>query len=197
MKVLFLGPLDSPTAAFLESAGEQVIARSDRLTTDEIADGEFDFLVSHGYRHIIRQPILDLFPRRAINLHISLLPWNRGADPNLWSWIDNTPKGVTIHFIDAGVDTGDVIAQREVTFHPHETLASSYAKLQQQIVDLFSKTWPNVRTGQFKSLPQSESGTSHRMKEKEEIAHLLSEGWDTPVHKLIAYGEKLRSVSAR
>lgn len=46
-----------------------------------------------------------------MNLHISYLPWNKGADPNFWSCIDGTPAGVTLHHIDAGVDTGDIIAQ--------------------------------------------------------------------------------------
>ena len=38
-------------------------------------------------------------------MHISYLPFNRGAHPNYWSFKDNSPKGVTIHFIDNGIDT--------------------------------------------------------------------------------------------
>ncbi|MCL0081308.1 hypothetical protein M1N64_03665 [Peptococcaceae bacterium] len=50
---------------------------------------------------------MDKFQGRAINLHISFLPWNRGADPNFWSFIENAPVGVSIHYLDEGIDTGD------------------------------------------------------------------------------------------
>src|SRR5688500_18212289 len=65
--------------------------------------------VSFGY--LLRPPILDLFPRGCVNLHPALLPYNRGAYPNVWSIVDGTPAGATLHWIDRGVDTGDVIAQ--------------------------------------------------------------------------------------
>ncbi len=55
-----------------------------------------------------------------INLHISFLPWNRGAHPNFWSFYDDTPKGVTIHLIDEGIDTGAIIYQKEITFDRNE-----------------------------------------------------------------------------
>ncbi len=90
--------------------------------------------------------VLDLGARtRVVNLHPGYLPWNRGSDPNLWSWIDNTPKGVTIHYVDEGVDTGDLIAQRLVEFEAHETLASSYQRLQVEMVKLFVEHWQSIR----------------------------------------------------
>ena len=54
-----------------------------------------------------------------------------GQDPNLWSFIEDTPKGVTIHEIDEGIDTGDIIFQKEIVLNSNETLASSYEKLQE------------------------------------------------------------------
>ena len=50
-------------------------------------DNSFDFIVSYGYRHILSKNILDLLPNKIINLHISYLPYNRGADPNFWSFM--------------------------------------------------------------------------------------------------------------
>jgi len=71
---------------------------------------------------------------RAINLHPSLLPWNRGAHSNFWSFLEDTPKGVTIHIIDEGIDTGDILLQKKIKFdQSKETLRSSYGRLQQEL----------------------------------------------------------------
>jgi len=102
-KILFLGPEDSPLITWLREEGEQVIQTADKLSAKDVAKQGYSFLVSYGYRHILRKDILDVFPGRAINLHISYLPWNRGADPNFWSFIEDTPKGVTIHYLPESV----------------------------------------------------------------------------------------------
>ncbi len=176
MRVLFLGEADSPTAAYLREAGEAVKATADPITPDELS--RFDFAVSHGYRHILRQSVIDALPDRIVNLHIAYLPYNRGADPNLWSWVEDTPKGVTIHHIDSGIDTGDVIAQRLVEFDGTETLASSYARLQDEMVSLFHEQWPLIRAGTAPRTPQEGEGTYHRVADNN---FDLPQGWHTPV----------------
>ena len=115
-KILFLGPSDSPVFVWLQKNGENVFSTVDKITVEYVLENGFNFLISYGYRFILRKEILDLFPNRAINMHISYLPYNRGADPNFWSFIEGTPKGVTIHYLDEGVDTGDIIVQKEVSF---------------------------------------------------------------------------------
>lgn len=116
-----------------------------------------DILVSHGYRHIIEPQVFDLVP--TINCHISLLPWNRGASPNYWSWKEDTPKGVTIHKVDKGLDTGPIIIQRTVCFGPGHTLKTSYDKLQNELLEMFIEHWPNIsrgkRCGSYHSVSQT------------------------------------------
>ena len=56
-----------------------MVQTSEKFTLEWVAEGGFTFLVSYGYRHILRKNVLDLFPDRAVNLHIAYLPWNRGA----------------------------------------------------------------------------------------------------------------------
>ncbi len=184
MRVLFLGPEGSPTLAHLIEAGEDVDFTADPLDPEAIRRSQPQFLVSHGYRHIIKPDVLALVPDRAINLHIAYLPWNRGADPNLWSWIDDTPKGVTIHYIDESVDTGDIIAQREVEFEHGETLASSYTRLQAEMLGLFVEQWPLIRRGECERRPQRDAGSVHRIRDRERVEHLLVAGWDTAVEAL-------------
>ena len=52
-----------------------------------------------------------------INLHISYLPYNRGAHPNFWSFVENTPSGVSIHQVDSGIDTGKIVIQKQINFN--------------------------------------------------------------------------------
>jgi len=184
-KILFLGPGDSPLVEWLRQSGEEVVTASGEIAAGDVRAGSFTWLVSYGYRHILGREILDLFPDRAINLHISYLPWNRGADPNLWSFVEGTPKGVTIHYLDRGVDTGDIIVQEEVTLGaPGETLASSYGKLQAALQALFKRSWAGIKEGTCGRRPQSGAGSFHKTKDRQSLSHLLSRGWDTPVAEI-------------
>jgi methionyl-tRNA formyltransferase len=192
MNVLFLGPSDSPVLDFLKSAEAGVIQTMNPLDGAFFDRHPVEFLVSHSYRHILRPAVLDRFPLRAVNLHISYLPWNRGADPNLWSLIDNTPKGVSIHYLDAGIDTGDLIAQKTVEFAAGETLRTSYVRLQSEIAQLFAAYWGRIRDRSCDAVQQLGTGSFHRIADREKIAHLLSEGWDTPVAHLEQAGAEWR-----
>ncbi len=182
MKILFLGPAECRLVPYLRAQGDEAEACVDRISASAAAG--YDFLISYGYRHILKKSVLDLFPRRAINLHISLLPWNRGADPNFWSFVESTPKGVTIHFLDEGVDTGDILVQKEVSFEGPQTLASSYSVLKREIETLFIENWPAIRQGDMPGIPQACGGTWHRLADKTPLWSTLSLGWDTPVDVL-------------
>jgi len=98
--------------------------------------------------------------------------------------MDGTPKGVTIHYIDDGVDTGDVIAQRRVHLPAAHTLASSYAALQDAVVVLFREQWPRIREGKADRWKQPPGGSCHRAADKARVEHLLRRGWETPVADL-------------
>ena len=62
--------------------------------------------ISVLFGYILKREVLDLTPAGCVNIHPALLPYNRGAYPNVWSIIERTPAGVTIQYIDEGVDTG-------------------------------------------------------------------------------------------
>lgn len=189
MKVLCLGYKDSPIVTFLRSSGDDAVATPGKVTLDEIKSYGIDFIISYGYRHIIEKDIIDQFKDHIINLHISLLPWNRGADPNFWSFLENTPKGVTIHCVDEGIDTGPVIAQKEMFFSGKETLSSSYDILQQEILKLFTDSWYFIRKGNVRKAVQPARGTFHRKKDIKEYEFLLEDGYNTPVRKIAEYGK--------
>lgn len=183
--ILFLGDKDSPLLKWLKNRGELVIQTEKTISPETIDVEKIGFLISYGYRHIIRKEILDLFPSRVINLHISYLPWNRGADPNLWSIVDSTPKGVTIHYVDEGLDTGDIIVQKRVCFDlEKETLATSYAKLQSSIQELFRENWSSIKNISCPRIKQIGAGSYHKKCDKEELPYSLIEDWSIPLSEL-------------
>jgi methionyl-tRNA formyltransferase len=190
MKILLLGPYRQKLVKFLESFDDEVLITEKRTEDEPELLKEADFLISYGYRHIIKDSLLRKFPRRAINLHISYLPWNRGADPNLWSFLEDSPKGVTIHFMDARIDTGEIIAQRQVSFGENETLRTTYDKLTISIESLLREVWPEVRAGKCKSFRQPSGGSYHRVRDKTIFKDLLRDGWDTPVAEIAARAKK-------
>ncbi len=143
-----------------------------------------DFIISYNYRFILGTDIINRFKNKIINLHISYLPWNRGADPNLWSWIDKTIKGVTIHEVDEGIDTGSVLVQEATIFKkdPNLTLEMTWTTLHAHIQYMFEEYWDYIHTGERSkiTLPQMGKGSFHFLKERPHLA----EGWETKVADL-------------
>jgi methionyl-tRNA formyltransferase len=131
--------------------------------------------VSVMFGYILREPVLEIFPRGCINLHPALLPFNRGANPNVWSIVEKTPAGVTIHYLDKDVDTGDVIAQEEVPISVTDTGLSLYNKLEAAGLKLFQQAWPSIRSGEAPRKPQASPGTFHRMRDVEGLDEIFLE----------------------
>ena len=122
MKILYLGYPQNPIHLFLKTKG-MVFQTQEKINFNI---DQFEWVVSYGYSHIIKQDMIDKAKNPIINLYISYLPFNKGADPNFWSWLENTLKGVTIHQIDKGIDTGDILIQKEVKFkHEQERKLNS------------------------------------------------------------------------
>ena len=181
MKILYLGP-HKRIADFLQQNGDIVIQSTNPLT-DEMLEG-VDFIISYGYRRKISKDVTDRFNGRAINLHIGYLPYNRGADPNLWAFLEDTPKGVTIHCLDGNIDTGDIIVRQEVPYDAGEdTLRTTHRRLSDTIEKLFNQVWPDIRDGNVDPVPQL---TYHRVRDKDPYLPLLEKmGWETPVKEIL------------
>lgn len=139
---------------------------NDPLVIQQIAEFKPDICVSVLFDYILRREFLDIFPMGVINLHPSLLPYNKGQYPNVWSIVDGTPAGVTLHYIDEGIDTGDVIFQKPVPVYSTDTGETLYHRLETAMVDLFVDTWPLIKKGDVRRFPQEKrAGTSHRKKD--------------------------------
>lgn len=136
-----------------------------------------ELIVAFGYGKIFPKALLKT--TRVVNLHGGLLPWNRGPNPNLWSWIDDTPKGVSIHEVDSGVDTGPVIAQSHLAMKAaEESLQSSYDRVVLALVSLFDEWWPRIREQSYQPMRQTGMGTKHTLQDQAPFQKLIEENLD-------------------
>lgn len=93
---------------------------------------EVDLVVLAGYMRIVGPTLLTAYANRILNIHPSLLPYFPGKSSIRDAFEANEKKtGVTVHFIDEGVDTGPIIAQEQVEISPEDTLDSLEAKIHQ------------------------------------------------------------------
>src|SRR5271157_696901 len=119
--------------ASARAAGAQIIPASDLRTLQgiqRIAQLKAEMGVSVMFGYLLKPDFLGLLPKGCINLHPSYLPYNRGAYPNVWSIVDQTPAGVTLHYVDEGIDTGDIIRQKKVPVLGTDTGETLYHKLE-------------------------------------------------------------------
>ena len=118
----FIDP--SPFKTKLEGDGEDRFIAAIRASSA-------DLVVLAGFMRVLKEPMLTAFPHRIINLHPSLLP----KFPGLEAWSQalaagEKVTGCTVHYVDAGVDTGEIIAQREIPILPGDTAESLHARIQ-------------------------------------------------------------------
>ena len=184
-RVLFLGYDRSQTKIIdaVMEAGCEV-----HHTNQKVESADYDLIVSFGYRYILKRDFLDTVNCPILNLHISYLPYNKGAHPNFWSFYENTPSGVTIHLIDDGVDTGPIIFQRYVNFDEGErTFKETYFRLKEEIENLFLDNLETIIRGKWSAKQQRGKGTFHAVKDlPNEVG-----GWDVDIEDEIRRLDKI------
>jgi phosphoribosylglycinamide formyltransferase-1 len=136
----------------VESAGILALARERKIRAEFVAPGKFrtklepeaeervvallreaevELVVLAGWMRMIKAPLLDAFLRRIINIHPSLLP----AFPGIEAWKQalaaGAPEtGCTVHYVDDGMDSGEIIAQSAVAIFPSDTPEELHARIQ-------------------------------------------------------------------
>jgi len=190
MKILYLGYSNNKITSFFKQNSIDYVQMETKIDdTGFITENKFDMIISYRYRFILKKNVIDLnLPM--INLHISYLPWNRGTLPNLWSFLENSPKGITIHYIDEGIDTGDIIYQEEFNFDENVTLAESYNILNESIQDLFIKNYSDIIQNKCPRKKQDKiAGSFHKLSDATNIIKKLEKniGWNIKVSHLQSF----------
>ena len=103
-----------------------------------LREARVELVVLAGFMRVLKAPMLEAFPRRIINLHPSLLPKFPGREA--WAQALTAGErvtGCTVHYVDADVDSGEIIAQQEVAILPNDTPAILHERIQQAERKLF------------------------------------------------------------
>ena len=129
-------------------------------TLELLKSHKADVVVVVAYGRILPKSFLEAFPKGAINVHFSLLPKYRGAAPVNWAIVNGETKtGVTTMKMDEGLDTGDILLQKETEIADDENAIDLMARLSFEGANLLSETLQNIN--EIKSRKQVESDASY------------------------------------
>lgn len=114
----------------IEPAGYETREDFDRALVETLRAYKVELVVLAGYMRLLSAVVLQAFPQRVINIHPSLLPSFPGLNAHQQAWQYGVKyTGCTVHFVDEGMDTGPIIAQRVVAVDPKDTAADLAAKI--------------------------------------------------------------------
>jgi methionyl-tRNA formyltransferase len=150
----------------------------------QIREWNADLGVSAGNKqYIFTRNVLDSFNYGVINYHCSLLPKNGGKYPIHWQIYKGEDKiGITIHYCDEGIDTGDIIIQESVPLGEDDTFKTIYfGQVLQKSVDLLSKAVQLLREGKAPRIPQDLSQSTYNPPFGEKEATI---SWGDDVQKI-------------
>ncbi len=180
------GKKPNPVKVYAEEKGIPLLQPT-RLRNPEVYDWvkdlQPDLLVLAFVTDFVPVEVINLAKHGGINYHPSLLPKYRGGTAMNWAIINGEKEtGVTIHYIDEGVDTGDIIIQEKVPIDPDDTVKSLYfEKLYPLGVKMVPEAVRLIREGKASRVPQDESQASFQpvIKEKDVIID-----WNRPTQKV-------------
>lgn len=141
-----------------------------------------DLIVTAAFGQILSKEILDIPPLGCINVHASLLPKYRGAAPIQWAIIQGETKtGVTIMYMDEGLDTGDIISMREVPIGYDTMGGELYEKLARVGAELLTETLPAILDGTASRTPQDNEQASYFPPLSKELGRI---DWTKPAREI-------------
>jgi methionyl-tRNA formyltransferase len=121
-----------------------------------------DLILCDSYSMLLRPEILSVPRAGAVNVHGGLLPQYRGGNPVQWAIInDESQAGVTIHYMDAGFDSGSVIAQRQVPVLFTDTWRDVMTRINAATEELLGEHIPPILSGTAKAVPQDPAQARH------------------------------------
>lgn len=127
---------------------------SDEFMADMFSSG-CDLFVSMSFNQIFRRPLIQCPPRGTINCHAGKLPFYRGRNVLNWALINGEPDfGITVHYVDEGIDTGDIILQKTFPIHDDDDYSTLLLKAYDGCADLLHQAVTEIRLGSVTVTPQ-------------------------------------------
>ncbi|MBI3761550.1 MAG: methionyl-tRNA formyltransferase, partial [Chloroflexi bacterium] len=147
-----------------------------------LRDWSPEVIVVAAFGQILRKEVLDLPPFGCVNVHASLLPRHRGASPIPAAILaGDAETGVTVMKMDAGLDTGPILARRAEAIHPDDTTATLTVRLARLGAELLSETLPAYLARQITPQPQDDSQATYAKQLRKEDGQL---NWSRPADEL-------------
>ncbi len=132
-----------------------------------------DLIVVAAYGQILSQEILDIPAYGCINVHASLLPRHRGAAPIQWAILKGDDRtGVTIMQMDAGMDTGDILLQKEIPLHGTETAEELYTVLAELGAAALTEAMEKLQAGTLTAVRQEEAAATYTKMIRKEMGEI-------------------------
>mgnify|MGYP002623138008 FL=1 len=183
---MLIGYPSSKVRDFLSKETELIFSDGNKvLKLNDIKKINPEIIVSYKCQYLLTKDIVTEYKNKLINLHGSMLPHNRGAHPNVWSFLENTPKGGTIHYIDEGIDTGDILVQKEIKVSEDDTLKSTYWKIRTLLENLLINNWSDIVNNKIKPQKQDKnSGSLHYKQDLDKVRNLFRNNWNTKVNEV-------------
>ena len=154
---------------FMEAGGKTVFRGREVFSAQSLLSLEkmdLDFLILVHLQYKIPASILSLPKRGVLNLHPAYLPENRGWHTPTWAILNETKFGVTLHFMDQGIDEGDIVHQRELMIEPFDTADSLYQKALDLEYEVFREAWPSLANLSYQRVQQPFlAGEIHKKKD--------------------------------
>lgn len=134
---------------------------NDDESVEALTAANLDWLFIIGWSQIAGPAVLESPRLGCVGMHPTLLPQGRGRAAVPWAIIKGLDRtGVSMFVLDAGVDTGPLIAQEEVPVAPSETATTLYAKVTDAHTALIRRTWPDFASGSVVPVPQDEAAAT-------------------------------------
>lgn len=153
-------PTDEGLLAEAEQAGLPLFQPASVNSPDFVAQVAAlgpDLSISVSYDQILREPLLSIAPRGFVNFHAGKLPFYRGRNVINWAIINGeTEIGLTAHYVDEGIDTGDIILQRTLPLGWTETYAEVLERVVQALPALVIETLELIEGGEVRRQPQAQ-----------------------------------------
>jgi len=131
------------------------VANHNDNTCRELLTAEKPDVLALGGTRIIKPQILETPRRATVNAHPGLLPWLRGSASVGWALYKDMPQGATAHFIDPGIDTGDIIVSRRLPVYRRDTYESLNARIATLSGELMAESLSFLAKGEAPHTPQN------------------------------------------
>ncbi len=146
----------------------------DENTLDLLRSLDIDIFILAWWPYIIKEPLIDMPRIGTLNFHPSYLPHNRGKHYNFWAIVEEAPFGVSLHFIEKSIDSGDIAFQSRISTSWEDTGETLYRKAQSAILQLFKESFPAIKQGDIPRQPQDlQQGSSHWGTELEPASEII------------------------